>query len=189
MDALEVEPNRARGRPASAPPAPGGGHAAEEEAEGDCEPWGAVACGFEVQGEEHGGVVVDLDGAVEGEDFSAFRDGYVEGGGDWLGGALLGDDALGDFLEGGGFLGGVAVEETAGLFGIVVVADVIDRVGVGCLFELGVVEAVAKDDFLAAPSRACSFLSSRSWTRASSPDAASSWPEFTALENAWLAFS
>ena len=69
---------------------------------------------------------------------AAFGQRDVERGGRGFGGELLGDDAVGDLLERGVFIGGVAFEETIELFRIVVIGAVEHRIHFGGAFELRV---------------------------------------------------
>lgn len=129
----------------------GGGGEAEEDGDDDAVGVGA----FEVEGEVHGLFAIDLDAAVEGEDGAVFGEVDVEGGGSGFGGELLGDHAVGDFLEGGVFIGGVAFEEAVELAGVVVVSALEDGVDLGGAFELFVFDAgcfgaVVEEEALAA---------------------------------------
>ena len=77
--------------------------------------------------------------AAEGKHGATLRQRDVQR--DWrgLGGELLGDDAVRNFLERGIFVGGVAFEETVEQFGIEVITTSQDRVSLGSAIELGVV--------------------------------------------------
>jgi hypothetical protein len=86
-------------------------------------------------------IAVDLHAAVEGEDGAAFREVDVEGGGRGLRGELLGDHAVGDFLEGGVLIGGVAFEEAVELAGVEIESALEDGIELGGALELLVFEA------------------------------------------------